>query len=181
MIDPPRIEPVQVEPPRRDPPQFIAAPLMSIVTGSTDRIGDLRAPPAPQPSQGPGTGGGVGSGAGTGNGPGTGSGVGPGSGGGTGGGPYQPGSGISAPLLTREIQATYTDDARRRGIEGDVILENVVRRDGSVGQIRVVRTLGAGLEQRAIDAVRQWRFTPSRRNGEAVDVAVEVAVGFKLR
>ena len=84
-------------------------------------------------------------------------------------------------MLTREVRATYTDEARRRTIEGDVILEIVVRRDGSVGQIRVVRSLGAGLEQRAIDAVRQWRFTPSRRHGEAVDVMVEVAVEFKLR
>jgi TonB family protein len=146
-----------------------------------EQVGELKAPPAPQPSQGPGTGGGIGSGSGTGNGPGTGSGVGPGTGGGTGGGPYQPGSGISAPVLTREIRATYTDEARRRAIEGDVVLEIVVRRDGSVGTMRVVRSLGAGLEQRAIDAVRQWRFTPSRRNGEAVDVVVEVAVEFKLR
>jgi TonB family protein len=181
VIDPPRVEPLQVEPPRRDPPQFIAAPLLSIASSTIDRAGLLGAPPAPQPSQGPGTGGGAGSGAGTGSGPGTGAGVGPGSGGGTGGGPYQPGSGISAPVLTREVKATYTDEARRRRIEGDVILEIVVRRDGTVGQIRVVRALGAGLDQRAVDAVRQWRFTPSRRNGDAVDVAVEVAVAFTLR
>ena len=181
VIEPPRVEPLQVEPPRREPPQFVAAPIMSIAASSMDRVGELQAPPAPQPSQGTGTGGGIGSGAGTGNGSGTGSGVGPGTGGGTGGGPYQPGSGISPPTLTREVRATYTEEARRRAIEGDVVLEIVVRRDGSVGQMRVVRSLGAGLEQRAIDAVRQWRFTPSRRHGEAVDVVVEVAVEFKLR
>ena len=181
VIDPPRIEPLRVDPPRPEPPQFIAAPVMPIAASSMEQVGQLQAPPAPQPSPGPGTGGGIGSGSGTGNGSGTGSGVGPGTGGGIGGGPYQPGSGISAPVLTREVRATYTDEARRRTIEGDVILEIVVRRDGSVGQIRVVRSLGAGLEQRAIDAVRQWRFTPSRRHGEAVDVMVEVAVEFKLR
>lgn len=181
VIEPPRLDPIKVEPPRPDPPQFVAAPIMSIATGSMERIGDLKAPPAPQQSQGPGTGGGVGSGSGTGTGPGTGSGLGPGSGGGTGGGPFRPGTGITPPTLTREVRATYTDDARRRGIEGDVVLEIVVRRDGSVGQVRVLRSLGAGLEQRAIDAVRQWRFSPSRRNGEPVDVAVEVAVEFKLR
>jgi TonB family protein len=181
VIEPPRIDPVKVEPPRPDPPQFVAAPIMSIATGAMERVGDLKAPPAPRESQGPGTGGGVGSGSGTGAGPGTGSGVGPGSGGGTGGGPFRPGTGITPPILQREVRATYTDEARRRGIEGDVVLEIVVRRDGSVGQVRVLRSLGAGLEQRALDAVRQWRFSPSRRNGEPVDVAVEVAVEFKLR
>ena len=91
------------------------------------------------------------------------------------------GSGITPPQLTREVRASYTDDARRRAIEGDVVLEIVVRRDGSVGQVRVLQSLGAGLEQRAIDAVRQWRFTPATRQGTAVDVVVEVAVGFSLR
>ena len=50
-----------------------------------------------------------------------------------------------------------------------------------MGQVRVLQSLGAGLEQRAIDAVRQWRFTPATRQGTAVDVVVEVAVGFSLR
>jgi TonB family protein len=137
-------------------------------------------PPAP-PSQGRGTQGGVGSGAGTGIGEGTGSGLGPGSGGGTGGGPYQPGSGIDPPTLVREVRPAYTDEARRQAIEGDVVLEIVVRNDGSVGNVRVRRTLGAGLEQKAIDAVRQWRFIPAKRRGTAVDVVVDVSVEFKLR
>ena len=75
----------------------------------------------------------------------------------------------------------YTDAARRQSIEGDVVLEIVVRHDGSVGNVRVRRSLGAGLEQKAIDAVRQWRFSPARRRGSAVDVVVDVSVGFKLR
>jgi TonB family protein len=79
------------------------------------------------------------------------------------------------------VKAEYTEDARRRGIEGDVILEIVVRRDGSVGDIRVRERLGAGLEERAVQAVRQWRFAPAVRQGSPVDVMVEVAVGFKLR
>ena len=83
-------------------------------------------------SHGRGTGGGVGSGVGTGLGEGDGAGIGPGSGGGTGGGPYRPGSGVEAPRLLREVRADYTEDARRRGIEGDVTLEIVVRRDGSL-------------------------------------------------
>jgi TonB family protein len=81
----------------------------------------------------------------------------------------------------REVRANYTDDARRRAIEGDVALEIVIKRDGSVGQVRVLQSLGGGLEQKAIEAVRQWRFAPATRHGAPVDVVVEVSVGFKLR
>jgi TonB family protein len=84
-------------------------------------------------------------------------------------------------VLLREVRPGYTDEARRRSIEGDVLLEIVVKQDGSVGNVRVTRTLGAGLEQKAIDAVRQWRFGPARRQGQPVDVVVEVSVEFKLR
>jgi protein TonB len=107
--------------------------------------------------------------------------VGLGSGGGTGGGPYRAGSGIEAPRLLREVKADYTDDARRRGVEGEVVLEIVVRSDGSVGEVKVLNGLDGGLNDRAIQAVRQWRFAPARRLGAPVDVIVEVSVEFKLR
>ena len=132
-------------------------------------------------SQGSGSGGGAGTGQGTGNGEGAGSGIGDGMGGGTGGGPYRPGSGIEPPRLLKEVKADYTDEARRRGLQGDVVLEIVVRRDGSVGEVTVLQGLGSGLDQRAVAAVRQWRFAPARRRGTAVDVIVEVAVEFTLR
>jgi TonB family protein len=140
--------------------------------------------PAPKPpiaDQGSGSGGGTGTGAGQGAGEGNGPGLGPGSGGGEGGGPFRPGSGIEPPRLLREVKADYTDDARRRGIEGEVLLEIVVRRDGSVGDVRVLRGLDRGLDQRAAAAVRQWRFAPANRRGAPVDVIVEVGVDFRLR
>ena len=133
------------------------------------------------PSQGPGAGGGAGTGKGTGLGEGLGSGIGQGEGGGTGGGPYRPGSGVDPPRLLKEVRADYTDEARRANLSGEVVLEIVVRRDGTVGDIKVLRRLGLGLEQRAIDAVRQWRFAPARLKGTPVDVVVEVGVDFKLR
>ncbi|MBI3049932.1 MAG: energy transducer TonB [Acidobacteria bacterium] len=132
-------------------------------------------------SQGPGASHGAGTGQGAGSGDGTGSGIGEGLGGGAGGGPYRPGSGIEPPRLLREVKAVYTENARRRGLTGDVLLEIVVRRDGSVGEVSVLRALGAGLDERAIEAVRQWRFAPARRHGAPVDVIVEVAVEFTLR
>jgi protein TonB len=79
------------------------------------------------------------------------------------------------------VRPDYTDEARRLGIEGDVVLEIIVRADGSVGEIKVLQGLRGGLDRRAIDAVKQWRFSPARRHGSPVDVVVEVAVEFKLR
>ena len=92
-----------------------------------------------------------------------------------------PGSGITAPAITREVKPDYTEEGRRRNLEGDVVLEIVVRSDGSVGNVKLLQGLGAGLDQRAVDAVRQWRFAPAKRLGVPVDVIVEVAMEFKLR
>ena len=178
-VQPVPVPPAPIQP---KPLPVVIAPVVSMASDPDDQAGLLNAPPAPpSPSQGPGTGGGAGSGQGTGIGEGDGSGIGPGSGGGTGGGPYRPGSGISPPQLQREVKPIYTDEGRRRSIEGDVVMEIVVRRDGSVGDVRLMRTLGAGLDQRAIAAVKQWRFSPARRQGAPVDILVEVAVGFALR
>ena len=184
-IEPPKIEPPAPEPPRieppRTPPQSVQAPVVPSPTDQSNRPGVLDQPPAAVASAGPGTGGGTGTGAGAGIGQGRGAGIGPGTGGGTGGGPFQPGAGISPPTLLREVKPLYTEDGRKRAIEGAVVLEVVVRHDGSVGTMRVLRRLGAGLDERAMDAVRQWRFAPARRQGAAVDVVVEVSVDFKLR
>ena len=172
--------PASPVPPPPPPPPAVQAPVKSIPADPVESPGLPEAPPR-APSRGTGDRGGVGAGSGQGVGEGTGGGLGAGTGGGTGGGVYQPGAGIDPPTLVREVRPVYTDEARRQRIEGDVILEIVVRSDGSVGSIRVKHSLGGGLDQRAIDAVRQWRFNPARRHGTPVDVAVEVAVGFKLR
>jgi protein TonB len=116
-----------------------------------------------------------------GSGPGVGPGVDDGTGGGAGGGPYRPGSGVEPPRLLREVKAQYTEDARTRGVTGDVVLEIVIRSDGSVGDVKVLRGLGFGLDDRAVAAVRNWKFSPARRLGTPVDVIVEVEVEFSLR
>ena len=184
-VTPPQPEVKITAPPVDKPPApvppAVQAPVQSIAADPLEVIGLPAETQQTASSRGPGTGGSVGSGSGQGLGEGTGGGIGPGSGGGTGGGPYQPGSGIDPPQLVREIRPSYTEAARRQAIEGDVVLELVVRQDGSVGDVKVRRTLGAGLEQKAIEAVRQWRFNPARRRGQPVDVVVEVAVEFKLR
>jgi len=173
-VDPPPPAPAPVTP-------QVVAPVVTASNDQRDRAGIVADAPRESESQGSGSGGGAGTGQGTGLGEGNGSGIGPGSGGGTGGGPYRPGSGITPPQLLREVRPDYTEEARRQGLEGDVVLEIVVRADGTVGDVRIVKGLGGGLERRAVDAVRQWRFSPARRLGAAVDVMVEVAVEFKLR
>ena len=186
-LKPRRVEPVETPdpPPPLDneslPPIF--APLIA-ARADTQDIRGLLAETAPEPdstSQGPGNGGGVGSGGEAGGGEGVGAGVGPGSGGGTGGGPYRPGSGIVPPRLLFEKRPDYTEEARRHGIEGDVLLEIIVRSDGSVSDVRVLRRLGYGLDERAVQAVRQWRFAAAERFGTPVDVLVEIAVEYRLR
>jgi protein TonB len=170
------------KPPEPLPSRSIIAPVVMTASDTRDRDGIVDARnPGVSNAQGVGTGGRSGSGQGEGNGDGFGSGLGAGSGGGTGGGAYRPGTGIEAPRLLREVKADYTEAARRRHIEGEVDMEIVVNRDGSVGQVTVTRGLGEGLDQRAVAAVRQWQFAPARRRGEAIDVVVDVSVEFTLR
>lgn len=189
---PPREEPIAVEaieeprppePLEREALPRIVAPLMAMRADGRDLRGLLDPPRATTgtASRGPGSDGGVGAGAGRGVGPGSGAGVGPGSGGGAGGGPYRMGSGISPPAIRHEVKPVYTADALRREIEGDVVLEVVVLANGEVGDIQVVRSLGYGLDETAVNAMRQWRFHPARRQGVTVDVVVEVAMEFRLR
>jgi TonB family protein len=187
---PERRVPAPVTPPQRppEPPRLESEPLPAVVApivvapaDARTRAGVMQETPSTVESHGPGTGGGAGTGAGTGMGPGNGSGIGPGSGGGTGGGPYRPGSGIEPPRLLREVKADYTEEARRRGISGDVVMEIVIRSDGSIGDVKILQGLAGGLNDRATQSVRQWRFAPATRLGAPVDVIVEVAVEFKLR
>lgn len=181
-------EPVEIprapEPPLVEPEPLppVQAPVVASPSDNRDVAGVIDEPtPVGEISRGPGDGGGAGTGAGPGPGEGEGAGIGEGSGGGTGGGAYRPGGGISPPALLREVRPDYTEEARRQGVQGDVLLEIVVRSDGSVGEVRVLQGLGHGLDQRAVAAVRQWRFSPARLHATPVDVLVEVSMEFTLR
>jgi TonB family protein len=133
-------------------------------------------------SMGPGSGGGVGTGDGTGIGSGRGPGLGPGSGGSTGGGVYRVGGGVTAPRLVKHVRPGYTGEALRNKIQGSVVLEAIVTRDGCTSQIRVVRSLDrGGLDEEAVAAAAQWRFEPGRLEGVPVDVLVTIVLDFSLR
>jgi TonB family protein len=133
-------------------------------------------------STGPGSGGGVGTGTGTGIGPGRGPGLGDGVGGGLGGGVYRPGGSVTAPQLLQQVRPKYTPDALERRIQGTVVIELIVTAEGAPTAIRVVRSLDPdGLDNEAIDAVRQWKFAPGRRNATPVAVLVTVLLDFTIR
>ncbi len=129
---------------------------------------------------GPGRDRGAGTGQGGGRGEGDGDGIGEGTGGGFGGGAYRIGSGVEPPQLRRQVTPEYTDNALARKIEGIVILEVVILKSGRVGPARIIRSLDAGLDAKAVAAVLQWTFLPGRYRGEAVDVLAEIEVEFRL-
>lgn len=164
--------------------QQVNIPAVSMAASNQVRSGVLDALAAADTgAQGSGAGGGAGTGEGAGSGPGTGSGLGPGSGGGVGGGVYRPGAGIVNPLLIKEVEPQYTADALRAKISGTVYMEAVVLPDGTVGEVRITRSLDPifGLDEIAIKTIRQWRFKPATRFGEPVAILVNVALDFNLR
>ena len=129
---------------------------------------------APSDSDGPGSGDRQGSGRGPGAGPGDGTGIGNG---------YLPGNGVTSPRLLREVKPGYTGEAMRARIQGVVRLQAVVLPDGSVGRMKVVRSLDHtfGLDEEALKSVSQWRFQPGTLAGRAVPVLIEVELAFTLR
>lgn len=185
VVKPPELE----APPKPDvkeapPIEQLNIPVVAMNSGDVVLPGALQGIPDPTlTSLGPGSGGGAGTGRGTGIGPGSGSGLGPGSGGGSGGGEYRPGSGVSTPRVLREVRPQYTADALRAKIQGTVMVDCVVLPDGTVGRVEVIKSLDGvfGLDQEAVKAAKQWRFSPGMRQGVAVSVLVTIELTFNLR
>jgi len=142
-------------------------------------IGDPLAKIGP-PSNGPGSGGGIGSGRGGGIGSGDGAGLGPGSGGGFGGGAFHVGGGVSQPAVLYKVDPEYSEEARKAKYSGTVLLQLVVDVDGKAKNIKVVKGVGLGLDEKAIEAVQKWKFSPGKKNGQPVPVFATVEVNFRL-
>lgn len=134
--------------------------------------------------KGPGSDGGIGSGKGAGSGEGQGSGTGPGNGGGTGGGQagrrFIPSHGITAPQLVKRIEPEYTRLAFDARLQGKVTLEVVIGVSGQVQVVRVVKGLSMGLDEKAVEAVRQWQFRPAMREGLPFALTGQIDVYFRL-
>lgn len=132
-------------------------------------------------SNGTGNGGGMGSGSGGGLGSGGGNGYGPGYGGNAGGGYYHVGGGISAPVPLNSVEAEFSDEARRAKYQGVCLIQMIVDAQGNPQNPRVIRPLGMGLDEKALEAVRKYRFKPAMKDGKTpVPVMITVEVNFRL-
>ena len=184
----PRFAAEQITPPaiviRNDNPKLTAEPTVvgppDIKLPQTAMLGDPLSRILAASSTGTGTGGGLGSGEGGGVGSARGPGVGPGHGGGYGGGVYRVGGGVSAPRVIEDPDPEYSEEARQAKYQGTVVLWVVIGADGRAQDIRVQRSLGMGLDEKAIDAVRKWRFVPGMKDGRPVRVMVNIEVNFRL-
>src|SRR5262245_4283064 len=85
---------------------------------------------------------------------------------------YDPGNGVTLPVVVKEVKPVYTQGAIARQVQGSVLLKSVVLADGTVGDIEVLRSLDAELDQQAIDAMKQWVFKPGTREGKPVAVRI---------
>ncbi len=108
------------------------------------------------------------------------SGVGSGSGGGTGSGVRQVGGDVIAPVEIYRIEPEFSEEARKAKIGGDMLINPWVDRSGRVTHVSVVRGLGIGLDEKAIEAVRQFRFKPAMENGKPVTVEINIDVNFQI-
>lgn len=162
-------------------PTVVIPPQVHIAEPNLPNLGDpLSHMPASLPSNGTGSGSGIGSGNGGGVGSGEGPGFGPGHGGGTGGGAFRVGGGVSAPKAIYSPDPEYSEEARKAKYQGTCVLWLIVGPDGRPRDIRVQRTLGLGLDEKAIEAVKNWRFEPAMKDGKPVAVQINVEVSFRL-
>jgi TonB family protein len=160
-------------------PTLIGPPDVQLPNNNMNVWGDPLAKIGP-PSNGPGSGGGIGSGSGGGVGSGKGAGFGPGEGGGMGGGVYRVGGGVTAPAVLYKIDPEYSEEARKAKYSGTVVLYIEVDQTGHAKNLRVVKGIGLGLDEKAIEAVTKWRFKPGLKDGKPVVVAAHIEVNFRL-
>jgi len=182
----PKIAPKQFTPPKVDPIQNPKLPIPAGIIAPPD-VPNIVATDYGDPlsrlntaSNGLGVGGGIGSGKGGGVGPGNGNGFGPGSGGGFGGGVYHIGGGVSAPTVLFKVEPEYSEEARKAKWQGTVVLSLVVDEIGRPQNLKVLRSLGLGLDQKAIEAVEKWKFKPGVKDGKPVAVQATIEVNFRL-
>ncbi len=131
-------------------------------------------------SNGNGSGGGMGNGTGGGVGNGSGGGFGPGSGGGVGGGVFRVGGGVSSPIPIYKPDPEYSEEARKAKYSGVVVLSVIIDTEGRARNIKVVKSLGMGLDEKAMEAVAKWKFKPGMKGGAPVNVTANIEVNFRL-
>jgi protein TonB len=176
---PPKFAETQIVPPKAPPleaPKIHIEPTIEVqkdvkMASSIPQIGV-----ASSPIVGMSMGNGVGTGLGSGNG----AGLGAGSGGNTGGGPKRIGGGVSAPMLIYSVDPEFSEEARRTKTAGNVLVNLWVDEKGNPTHVHVLRGIGMGLDEKAVAAVKQYRFRPAMENGKPVLVEMNVEVTFTI-
>jgi periplasmic protein TonB len=182
----PEVAKVQLNAPqlsRLEHPKLAVEPTTNVQLPDNPKMMNIGAPDSPQiklASQGSGSGSGFGHGLGGGLGSGNGNGVGAGRGGGYGGGLMSVGGGVSAPAVIHSVQPEFTEQAREANFQGTVTLRLIVDSEGNPQNIQVTRHLGMGLDEKAIEAVQQYKFRPAMYQGHPVAVQIVVDVEFHL-
>ena len=180
QITPPEVVVRNNHPRLSTAPTVVVPPQVKLADSGLPNLGDPRSPVVAPPSNGIGAEAGIGSGNNGGMGSGGGAGIGAGIGGGYGGGVFKVGGGVSAPRAIYKPEPEYSTEARQAKHQGTVVVSLVVGADGLPRQLRVAQSLGMGLDEKALEAVRQWRFEPAMKDGRPVPVAVDVEVTFHL-
>jgi protein TonB len=176
---PPKFADTQIVPPNKPPvvePKIHIEPTIEVqqdvkMASSIPQIGVANSPIVGMS---------LGNGSGTGLGSGNGSGLGPGSGGNTGGGPKHIGGGISSPIPIYTVEPEFSEEARKAKVAGNVLVNLWVGTDGLPSHVHVIRGVGMGLDEKAIEAVRQYRFKPAMENGKPVLVELNIEVNFQI-
>lgn len=164
-------------------PKLTYEPSAPVRMPDNSKLPSIGLPNSPQvalASQGGGSGSGFGFGVGGSFGSGHGSGMGQGSGGSYGGGVMTVGGGVSAPQVIHSVDPDFTDQARRADFQGTAAIQLIVDSQGNPQDVHVVRHLGMGLDEKAVEAVRLYRFRPAMFQGHAVAVQMVVEVEFRL-
>jgi protein TonB len=177
---PPKFAETQIVPPKAPPmvePKIHIEPTVEVqkdvkMASSIPQIGMANSPIVGVQSMGNGSGTGMGSG--------NGSGIGPGSGGNTGGGLKHIGGGVSAPQLITKVDPEFSEEARKAKVQGNVLVSILVNTNGLPSNVKVIRGIGMGLDEKAVEAVKQWKFKPAMENGKPVLVEVDVEVNFQI-
>lgn len=96
---------------------------------------------------------------------------------------YAPGNGVTLPVVVKEVRPTYPPAAQSARVGGAVVLESVVLPNGSVGSVKVVKSLNAkqGFDRAAVDAMKRWQFKPGLKDGKPVPVRITTELTFTAR
>jgi protein TonB len=176
---PPKFAEMQIVPPKAPPlqqPKIVIEPTIEVqrdvkMASSLPQIGVANSPIVGM-SMGNGSGTGLGSGNGTG--------LGDGFGGNTGGGAKRIGGGVSAPVLIFQVEPEFSEEARKAKMAGNVLVNLWVDAQGNPTHVRVLQGIGMGLDERALAAVKQYRFKPAMEGGKAVVVEMNIEVTFQI-